>query len=70
MKLTTGRTKLFKAAQVLGRRWEQTRAGWSDAVRKEFEETFLDPLTQQTAATLRGIDRLADVLEEVVKDCD
>lgn len=70
MKLTTGRTKLFKAAQVLGQRWDQTRPGWNDAVRREFEDEFLTPLQEQTKATLRGIDRLSDILEEVYKDCD
>jgi hypothetical protein len=70
MKLTTGRTKLFKAAQVLAQRWDQVRPGWNDAVRRDFEKEFLEPLADQTRDVLRGIDRLADVLEEVYKDCD
>lgn len=70
MKLTTGRAKLFKATQVLGQRWEQTRPGWNDAVRRDFEEEFLAPLLQQTTVTLRGIDRMSGILEEVYKDCD
>jgi hypothetical protein len=58
------------AAQTLGQRWEQTRPGWNDAVRRDFEKEFLEPLMEQVQGTLRGIDRLADVLEEVYKDCD
>lgn len=70
MKLTTGRTKLFKACQVLRQRWDQTQSGWNDAIRQQFEEEFLAPLQQQATSTLRGIDRLSEILEEVYKDCD
>lgn len=69
MKLTTGRTKLAKAYKVLCQRWDQVRPGWHDEVSRQFADDFLAPLQQQTQATLRGIDRLSEILEEVYKDC-
>lgn len=65
MKLSTGRIKLNSAMKALALRWEQTQPGWNDPVCHEFEETYYEPLAEQVGATLRAIDRLAEVIEKV-----
>lgn len=68
MKLSTGRIKLHSTMKTLHLHWERIKPGWNDAVCKEFEENCLEPLGQEVAATLRGIDRLAQVLEKVEQE--
>ncbi len=69
MNLNTGWTELNNALKTLGECWEETKTHWDDAVRKDFEEHFWDPLELQVKATLRGIERLTPVLLKMQIDC-
>jgi hypothetical protein len=68
--LTTGAAKLSSAYKILKVRWEDTKEHWHDANRKRFEESYLDPLEPQIAATLEAIGRLAEVLAKAERDCE
>lgn len=68
MKLSTGRIKLHTSMKTLRTRWDTIKPGWNDPVCKDFEETVVEPLGQQVATTIRAIDRLAQVLEQVQHD--
>lgn len=70
MRLNTGRIKLHSAMKTLAYRWDDTKPGWNDPVCREFEEQYYLPLEQQVAATLRAIDRMAQVLEQVHRDLE
>lgn len=69
MNLSTGWTELNGALKDLRTSWDETSPVWTDAVRRGFEEEFLTPLDAQTIATLRAMDRLAQVLLKAQQDC-
>jgi len=69
MNLTTGRTQLNSALKTLRLHWEETKEVWTDAVRRDFEEEFFVPLEQEVQTTLRGIDRLSQIVGEMRQQC-
>jgi hypothetical protein len=46
-----------------------TEATWNDSVRRRFEERHLAPLDPATDAALLGMQKLAEVLDQVRRDC-
>ena len=42
--------------------WEETRAGWNDAARWEFEREYWRPLDERTRAVLDQMNGLAEVI--------
>jgi hypothetical protein len=64
-----GSGSLQQAARALRDRWLITEATWSDAVRRRFEERYLVPLEPAVDAALIGMQKLAEVLEQVRRDC-
>lgn len=70
MSVTTGTMDLTTALKDLRVRWDQATLVWNDAVRREFEEQFWEPLVERTVATLRAMDRLAPVLMKLRQDCE
>lgn len=70
MSLSTGRSQLFSSMKTCNEHWEETKRYWHDPVCQDFEETWLVPLAEEVEATLRAIDRLANVLEAMRRDCE
>jgi len=70
MRLSTGRIKLNSAMKTLALRWDETKAGWKDPVSRDLDEQFFEPLSQQVGATLRAIDRLAQVIDRAYQELD
>ncbi len=68
--LTSGTAKIASAYKTMRVHWEDTKEHWHDANRKRFEETYLDPLEPQIAATLEAIGRLAEILAKAERDCE
>jgi hypothetical protein len=68
--LTTGAAKLSSAWKILQIRWEDTKEHWHDANYQRFEETYIDPLEPQIAATIEAIGRLAEVMARAERDCE
>jgi hypothetical protein len=69
MNLTTGRTKLHNSLETLTLRWEDTRAGWNDPVRVDFEENCWVNLEAHTNFAIRAIDRLSQTLAQLKREC-
>jgi hypothetical protein len=55
--------------KTLAVHWEDAKEDWADGVRRDFDEHHWEPLEFQTSATIQAIDRLAQVLEEMERDC-
>ena len=69
MSLTTASIGLADGLKTVGVLWEETRAGWDDAVSRDFETTHWLPLKTQVEAALQALDRLAPVLARAQRDC-
>lgn len=69
MALSTGRGKIYNGLKNMRAEWESIQRVWNDPVRRDFEENFWAGLEVQVDSTLRGIDRLAQVLIRVKNDC-
>ncbi len=44
--------------------WENTRLVWNDPVQQHFEKDYWQPLETQAQATLREMERLAQVIAQ------
>lgn len=67
--MSEGATKLQYALKTLRARWEETKEGWQDQVREDFERRFLSPMETQVEATVRGMEKLSEVFSRVRRDC-
>lgn len=68
-KVLAGATRLKQTIRILNDHWLVTEATWSDAVRRRFEERHLAPLSPAVDAATIGLQKLADVLDQVRRDC-
>jgi len=68
-KVLAGATRLKQTIRTLNDRWLLTEATWSDVVRRRFEERHLAPLAPAVDAAVVGLQKLADVLDKVRRDC-
>nr|WP_303652501.1 hypothetical protein [Paludisphaera mucosa] len=55
--------------RILNDHWLLTEATWGDSVRRSFEERHLAPLTPAVDSAVIGLQKLADVLDQVRRDC-
>lgn len=69
MSLSTGSGKLNQSLKDLRLRWEEVQAHWNDPVSQAFEDNHCGPLEAQILSTLRGIDRLARVIDQARREC-
>ena len=69
MSLDTGRYQLYSSFKTLNTHWEQTLLHWQDSVRREFEEDFWNQLEPRVQQTLGAIDRLAQIIARVRREC-
>jgi hypothetical protein len=69
MHLTTSAMELSAALKTLRLLWEETRAGWNDAVSRDFETNHWNSLETRVVAALRAMDRLAPVMMRAQRDC-
>jgi hypothetical protein len=68
-KVLAGGTHLKQTIRVLRDHWLVTEATWSDSVRQRFEERYLAPLDPAIDAALNGMQKMAEVLDQVRRDC-
>ena len=68
-KLLAGSNRIKQTIRVLREHWLITEETWSDAVRRRFEERYLAPLDPATDAAVFGIQKMAEVLDQVRRDC-
>ncbi len=69
MSLSTGSGQLQQSLKNLLQHWEDTKMSWSDPVSQAFEKEHCTPIQMQVLATLRGVHRLAQALDEAKHDC-
>ncbi len=68
-RVLAGAGRLKQAARSVRDQWLMTEETWTDSVRKRFEDRFLSPLEPAVDAAVHGMQALADVLEQVRRDC-
>ena len=68
-RLIAGSNRLKGSIRALRDQWLITEETWSDSVRKRFEDRYLAPLDPAVDAAVFGIQKLADILDQVRRDC-
>ena len=68
-RVIAGSSRLKQTIRVLRDHWLVTETTWGDAVRRRFQERHLDPLDPATDAAVIGLQKLADILDQVRRDC-
>ncbi len=67
--VVAGSNRLKHAIKTLQDQWRITEATWNDSVRRRFEERHLAPLDPAVDAALIGMQKLAELLDRVRRDC-
>jgi|TARA_B100000809_G_scaffold183599_1_gene181486 hypothetical protein len=67
--LHTGVAQLTDALVQLDAAWGQVRLSWNDPARHHFESEHIEPITPTVRMTLDAINRLAEVLGRVEREC-
>ena len=62
--LNTTHAQLSEFTQRIRQRWAETQSMWSDPVQQYFEKDYWLPLEAQAQATLREMERLAQVIAQ------
>jgi hypothetical protein len=68
-KVLAGTSRLKQSLRALKDQWLVTEATWNDSVRTRFEDRHLAPLDPAVDAAIIGMQALAEVLEQVRRDC-
>lgn len=55
---------LENAWRRLARRWAESEREWDDAVRREFEKRYWQPLARESQSTAAEMERLAQALAQ------
>jgi hypothetical protein len=66
---SAGSVRLRESLRTLRVKWEESQTDWNDAVRREFEERYLEPLDPRVVATANSMANLLQVLAKVQQDC-
>jgi hypothetical protein len=64
------RASLTKAMKELMARWSDTKGSWDDVISRNFEKKFLETLEADLKTAMSGLDHMAQVLQQVHRDCD
>ena len=68
-KVVAGATRLKQTIRILNAHWLGTEATRSAVVRRPVEERHLTPLSPAVDAAVVGLQKLAEVLDQVRRDC-
>jgi hypothetical protein len=68
-KVIAGSTRLGQCARILRDHWRITEETWSDSVRQRFEDRYLVPLESAVDSAVNGIQGIAEILDQVRRDC-
>ena len=68
--LNSGLGQLSHAFSQLKDRLAETKSGWDDASRRQFEEKHLHEIPQRMQLLVAAVQRLSEVLEQAEKECD
>jgi hypothetical protein len=62
-------TRLGQTIRSVRDQWLITEATWSDSARQRFEERYLAPLDPAVDSAINGLQKMAEVLDQVRRDC-
>jgi hypothetical protein len=68
-KVLAGSTRLSQTVRSIRDQWLITEATWSDSARQRFEDRYLAPLDPAVDSAINGLQKLAEVLDQVRRDC-
>lgn len=63
-------SNLIQAVTDLNIEWQQTKAHWRDAKSEEFEQRYLEKLSEHVAKSKPIIDEIEKLLRKVRQDCE
>lgn len=64
-----GASRIRHALKALQEHWMTTQETWNDSARARFEDRHLKPLDPATDAALIGMQKFAEVIDRVRRDC-
>jgi len=67
--VTAGTNRLKHAIRTLRDQWWATEPNWNDEVRRRFEARYVQPLEPAIDSAVFGIQKLAEILDRVRRDC-
>ncbi len=67
--LVTSMSHIQRATKRLEERWQETREVWNDAVSKEFQEKYLEPIVPELRITFAAIQELTELFAKAEKQC-
>ena len=68
-RVMAGSTRLNQTVRALKDQWLVTEATWGDSVRRRFEDSYLAPLEPAVDSAINGMLKIAEVLDQVRRDC-
>jgi hypothetical protein len=68
-RVIAGANRLKQTVRALRDQWLGIEAGWADSARQRFEDRYLAPLDPAVESAVLGLQKLAEVLDEVRRDC-
>ena len=68
-RVMAGSTRLNQTVRALKDQWLVTEATWGDSVRQRFEDRYLAPLEPAVDSAINGMLKIAEVLDQVRRDC-
>ena len=68
-RVMAGSTRLKQTVRALRDQWLVTEESWGDSVRRRFEERYLAPLEPAVDSAINGMQKIAEVLDQVRRDC-
>jgi hypothetical protein len=68
-KALAGAHRLSQTIRVLRDHWLVTDEAWADSVRQRFEERYLAPLEPAVDSAVNGLQKIAEVLDQIRRDC-
>ena len=68
--LVSGANRLTRATRQLRECWAETKEMWDDAVSREFEEKYLEPLIPHLRLTSAAIHEMSKVMDDARRACE
>jgi hypothetical protein len=68
-KVMAGSNRLKQTLRALKDQWLVTEETWGDQVRRRFEDRYLGPIDPAVDAAINGMQKMAEVLDQIRRDC-
>jgi hypothetical protein len=68
-KVLAGSSRMKQSLRAIKDQWLMTESTWGDVVARKFQDRYLVPLDPAVDAAVNGMQKLAEVLDQVRRDC-